>query len=384
MKTSYAAILLALSTTAAFAQKTGDTVTPETLGKIEWVRGEAPKAWEPGKVYVLECWATWCGPCIAAIPHVDALYDKYHEKGLNVIGVNVWEDGKDKVEKFLKDKGDGMSYPVAYTGKGGAFETEWLKPADVKGIPHAFIVKDGKVVMTTHPAQLTEETIEGLLAGGDAQEKVLNEIKVKQENQQKMSAALQAFQAASAAKDVAAMEKAKEELGALDPKSPYASMMELDLNLAKGEWDKAESQLGSLQGNPVAMAMVSKAATAALKDDAPAGFRKTVATQLSDVLGQQKQPFLMPTLAKLQWKLGEKEAAVTTSKQALEDARAVAAKSPTYPVLPFERFSAALEKGEMPSDEDFNNWMKEARTAAAGAAAGGGAVPAKKVETGKE
>ena len=32
--------------------------------------------------------------------------------------------GKDKVAEFVKTKGDGMSYPVAYTGKGGVFETE--------------------------------------------------------------------------------------------------------------------------------------------------------------------------------------------------------------------------------------------------------------------
>ena len=162
-------LFLAASTVSSFAQKPGDTVTPDALGKLDWIQGEAPAAWEPGKVYILECWATWCGPCIAAIPHVDGLYDKYAGKGLRVIGVNVWEDGKEKVAGFVKQKGEGMSYPVAYTGKGGAFETEWLKPAGVKGIPHAFVVKDGKVVLASHPMQLSAELIEGLLAGGEAE-----------------------------------------------------------------------------------------------------------------------------------------------------------------------------------------------------------------------
>lgn len=49
--------------------------------------------------------------------------------GLVVSGINVWEDGRDKVAEFVKNKGDGMSYNVAYTGKGGAFETEWLNLA---------------------------------------------------------------------------------------------------------------------------------------------------------------------------------------------------------------------------------------------------------------
>jgi len=143
MKKIRASLFLAASL-PAFAQKPGDSVTPDALSKLEWVQGAAPTAWEPGKVYILECWATWCGPCVAAIPHVDELFDKYQEKGLRVIGVNVREDGKDKVEAFVKNKGDGMSYPVAYTGKGGVFETEWLKPADVSGIPHPRAAARGK------------------------------------------------------------------------------------------------------------------------------------------------------------------------------------------------------------------------------------------------
>ncbi|MDB6077855.1 MAG: Redoxin domain protein, partial [Akkermansiaceae bacterium] len=131
MKTTLSSLLLgaAFCVAAAKAQNVGDTVTPEALGQAEWVQGSAPAEWEPGKLYVLECWATWCGPCIAAIPHVDALYDQYKDQGLRVIGMDVWEDGKDKVVDFVKKKGEGMSYPVAYTGKGGAFEEKWLKPA---------------------------------------------------------------------------------------------------------------------------------------------------------------------------------------------------------------------------------------------------------------
>ena len=54
-----------------------------------------------------------------------------------------------------------MAYPVAYTGKGGAFETEWLKPAGVRGIPHTFVVKDGKIILMEHPSYLTDALIEG-------------------------------------------------------------------------------------------------------------------------------------------------------------------------------------------------------------------------------
>ena len=48
--------------------KVGDKAPPLVGG--EWVKGEPVSGIEEGKVYVLEYWATWCGPCIRAIPHV--------------------------------------------------------------------------------------------------------------------------------------------------------------------------------------------------------------------------------------------------------------------------------------------------------------------------
>src|SRR5688572_20016138 len=95
-------VACAALTSSAWALKIGDALVPDALGKAELIQGEVPSTWEPGKVYILECWATWCGPCVAAIPHVDALYDKYNDKGLRVIGVNVFEDGKDKVAEFVR------------------------------------------------------------------------------------------------------------------------------------------------------------------------------------------------------------------------------------------------------------------------------------------
>ncbi|MEK7953154.1 TlpA disulfide reductase family protein [Luteolibacter soli] len=369
MKTAYASLFLAAAL-PAFAQKQGDAVTPDTLGKLEWIKGSAPTAWEPGKVYVLECWATWCGPCIAAIPHVDELYDKYQEKGLRVIGVNVWEDGKDKVEEFVKNKGDGMSYPVAYTGKGGAFETEWLNPAGVTGIPHAFVVKDGKVVLTTHPMGITESLIEGLLAGGDAEAKALEGVKEGQRKQVEASKALHAFRTATMAKDVPAMDAAFADLKKLDPESRTLPLLELDLFMGKGDWTSAESSLAKLSSEPIAASVVTSTAQKITQTpDVPESFRKAVATTLAKQLEKGGHPVQYHILAKVQWSLGDKEAAKATAKQAVE-----ATKTPTgnkIPSAPFEKFAEALEKDELPTDQQMTAWIREAspQTAPTGAVA---------------
>jgi len=375
VKTTFASLFLALSVSAALGQKVGDTVTPEALGKLEWVQGEAPATWEPGKVYVLECWATWCGPCIAAIPHVDALYDKYKEQGLRVIGVNVWEDGKDKVIDFVKKKGEGMSYPIAYTGKGGVFETEWLKPAEVRGIPHAFIVKDGKVVLTSHPAQLTEELIEGLLAGGEKETNALASIKVAQEKQAALGGAMKAYQAAAAKKDVAAMEKAVADLSTLDGGSSYLPAMNFEVLVAKGDWAGAESTLAKLQGNPMRPSILIQAAQGAIKGDAPVEFRKSLVKELSTDAEAAPAVHKFQTLAKLQWSLGDKEEAVASATKGAEAAKAMSEKNPGFPVEPFTRFKESLAKGEMPTDEAFREWMQEAMKASRPTPA----VPAKRV-----
>ncbi len=346
---------------AAFAQKAGDAVTPDALGKAEWVTGSAPAAWEPGKLYVLECWATWCGPCLAVIPHVDELYDKYQEKGLRVIGMNVWEDGKDKVAAFVKTKGDGMSYPVAYVGKGGDFENTWLKPAGVRGIPHAFLVKDGKVLLTTHPAQLTEGLVEGLLAGGDAATKALADMKAAQEKQQEISKVMQAFRQAAGKKELDGMEKAVGELRALDPASRYLPTLDFELLLAKEDWAGAESALAKLEGDPMRpMLIATTARTLVSKPDAPQGFRKTVATSLAAEMDQRGNPSYLHLLAQLQWSLGEKEQATASAVRAAEMAKAPAAARSGFPAAPYDRFAEALKKGEMPTNEQFTGWVREA------------------------
>jgi thiol-disulfide isomerase/thioredoxin len=46
-----------------------------------------------GKVVVMDFWATWCGPCRAAMPGVQAIHDKYKAKGVAVFGLDCWESG---------------------------------------------------------------------------------------------------------------------------------------------------------------------------------------------------------------------------------------------------------------------------------------------------
>jgi thiol-disulfide isomerase/thioredoxin len=140
---------------AGVTLKPGDPAPPLAVDK--WVKGEPVKELEKGKVYVIECWATWCGPCVSAIPHVTELQKKYADKDLVVIGMNVWERDASAVEPFVKKMGGKMDYRVATDegGQQGTMATTWMKAAGKSGIPCSFIVdRDTKIAWIGHPMQM--------------------------------------------------------------------------------------------------------------------------------------------------------------------------------------------------------------------------------------
>ncbi|MFA6291565.1 MAG: TlpA disulfide reductase family protein [Victivallales bacterium] len=103
------------------------------------------------KVVVLEFWATWCPPCRQSIPHLSKLQEKYKDKAV-VIGIS--GEDRDVVEKFFKEQKE-MKYRVAIDDinkTSGIYMTGF----GVNGIPHAFIIKDGKIIWHGHPMEMDE------------------------------------------------------------------------------------------------------------------------------------------------------------------------------------------------------------------------------------
>src|SRR5262245_35053000 len=77
----------------------------------EFVRGDKVARLDKGKIYVVEFWATWCGPCRAAIPHLSKLQEKH--KDVIFIGVSAYERDPKVVKPFVEKMGDKMAYRVA-------------------------------------------------------------------------------------------------------------------------------------------------------------------------------------------------------------------------------------------------------------------------------
>ena len=364
-------LLLLSATLSAAGLKVGDpapATRPETM-----LQGEAVKDFKKGEVYVFECWASWCGPCIAAIPHLNELHKQMGKKGVVITGVNVWESERDaasaqRAKDFLKSQGDKMSYRVALGGK--AFIKDWLEAAEVNGIPHAFVVAEGKIAWTGHPAQLTAEMLGDILTGTPlaAAPPVADKIPQRRlskpavpagtaPNDPEMAAAqakLDALSEAMRARDWDAAEKALPAAAGVLPKQEGQELrdfIEAQIGLARGDPAKFYAQLQKVADeefddpealNEIAWRLLTMKAFAQKPNLVLA---EKCAVQ-SVKLTREEHPDKLDTLARLRWLQGKKEEAIRLQIKSVDKAEA----GPMREAL--QKTLDAMLKGILPPADD--------------------------------
>ena len=164
-RNALAHVLISLGVTltgAIAAPRAGETAPELGLEQVLQAPAGTEVTWEKlrGKVVVLEFWATWCAPCIAAIPHLNELAD--HFKGKPVQFIAITDEQSKLIETFLKKR------PMrAWIGLDT--DKSMFKAYSVGGIPHTVVVNtNGVIEGITYPMSLKVEHIENLLAGKPA------------------------------------------------------------------------------------------------------------------------------------------------------------------------------------------------------------------------
>ena len=112
-----------------------------------------------GRVVLVDFWATWCDPCLRELPHVEELYQRYHERGFDMVGVSL-DSGDQPLLSFLQD------HPLPWPQIVDSDRTDRLTDLyGVDAIPYTILVgRDGLVHETALYGEQLEAAIQEVLA----------------------------------------------------------------------------------------------------------------------------------------------------------------------------------------------------------------------------
>ncbi len=126
---------------------------------------EPVSSFENGKIYVVEFWATWCGPCAASIPRLAELQKKYRGQDVQIVGIS--DEPLSDINAFLKREVQSPTGPTTFGELTSAYclttdpdrsaYTGYMEAAGQDGIPTAFVVgKSGLIEWIGFPTELEE------------------------------------------------------------------------------------------------------------------------------------------------------------------------------------------------------------------------------------
>ncbi|RMF39215.1 MAG: TlpA family protein disulfide reductase [Planctomycetota bacterium] len=223
---------------------------------------------EPGKIYVVEFWATWCGPCIQSMPHLAQLQKEYADKGVQIISIS--DEDLETVQAFLKRKTpqaeaaeqaaegektqpqlDSLDFPKTFgeltsaycltTDPDGSSQKDYMEAAAQNGIPTAFIVgRDGVIEWIGHPMEM-DGPLAQVVAGTWDRKAFAEKLRAEQEAEKAMQDIFQLLQNQEFDQALSKLDEAIKKSDSLQLK-----VLKLQILLATEKTDAALAQLDTL------------------------------------------------------------------------------------------------------------------------------------------
>ncbi len=312
----------------------------------KWLQGDEVKGFEKGKVYVVEFWQTWCGPCIVMMPHLADLAEEYKPKGVTVIGFagSLGNDTTERIEEFVKKRGPKLGYTMAHSPNRETTDA-WLSAAGQNGIPCCFVVnKQGTIDYIGHPMFL-DGVLPKVVAGTWDAAKGKEEVDAIQKVYREASMAASNRDAAEGYKKMTAVLAEQPAIGNI----PYLLSSRLRLLVRAEKFDDAKK---------LAESTIAKAAK---RDDTAA-----LATVASAMIGAKDRPELV--------KLALKAADTNLQLQGEDNLPALMTASSTYAAAGKADKAKALATKAVPLAEktvrNDKDWSGQLRLASVYKAAG--------------
>ncbi len=311
---------------AAFAHaglNIGDKA-PALGADATWIQGESVTDFVPGQIYVLDFWATWCGPCVKAIPHMDELADKHRSDGVTVIGVAIWpRDRMTPTAEFVQQRGDAMSYTIA-ADVDGKCAKKFMEAVGAEGIPTVMIVdRAGRLAWIGHPMEGMDEALGQIIAGTYDLAGAAARHASKGQSQALAAPLIAELKAAKQASDWPRFIGAADKLVALDSDT-YGNLTIEKFRIMLDEMDtpaKAFAYAGEMINGPWskhAMALNAFAWTVVESGTPDLDWNMALgAAQKASSLTGDKEPNILDTLAAVHFKRGEVANAIEAQKNAL-------------------------------------------------------------------
>ena len=293
------------------------------LAVREWVKGEKIEKLKPGQMYVVEFWATWCGPCLASMPHLAELQTKYGDK-VQMIGVS--QEETPKVTDFLKEeRKEGVTWDSTITYRmamddEGKTSDAYMSAAGEQGIPTAFIIgKEGVIEWIGHPMQM-DEPLAKIVAGNWDRETVKKERAEAKAQMFAMMKAQREIRRATMANDLDAAIAAVDELMGKYPKAVQLGFIRLQLLGNREKPDEANQYAEALLKkiwddsnmlNDLSWGIAAEQTYPGTLDTALKAAKRAVE------LTQEKNGPILDTLARVYFEQGNLDEAIVWSKKAV-------------------------------------------------------------------
>jgi thiol-disulfide isomerase/thioredoxin len=345
---------LALTATTLAQQPTDDTAEEKPAKTLSigdkapaidiehWVKGEAVEKFEDGKVYVVEFWATWCGPCKVSMPHLSELQKEYKDYNVTFIGIS--DEKLSDITAFLEKpraKGsdetwnDVIGYRLTTDPDKSAYK-DYHAASRRPGIPSAFIVgKDQHIEWIGNPHPQSgdnfDKALEEVVKGSWDRNAFKTEWERKEAKAQEDMAAqkaemraLQPLMAAVQAQDWNKAIELADGMLAKNPKNARAGLTKFMALVRSGETPKAYTFAREFGKTNWDDAMVLNAIAWTIVDDPSIKDRDTelaleFATQ-ANTLTEQKDPAILDTVARCYFESRDLANAVKYQELAVKNA----------------------------------------------------------------